>query len=72
MRGGSTSDAFIWRKGNGASSLYTFYHRSAIGDPPGWTLNSASLISGDGNTIYGWGFNPDDLIEMFKVTLNAP
>jgi hypothetical protein len=40
--------------------------------PEGWNLNVASLISADGNTIYGWGFNPDGLIEMFKVELNTP
>ena len=37
--------------------------------PDGWDLNVASLISADGNTVYGWGFNPDNLIEMFKVEL---
>jgi hypothetical protein len=32
--------------------------------------NAASLISADGNIIYGWGLNSDDLIEMYKVVLN--
>ena len=35
-----------------------------------WSLNSASVISADGKTVYGWGFNPDGFIEMFKVVLN--
>ena len=37
--------------------------------PDGWILSVASLISADGKTIYGWGFNPDGLLEMFKVAL---
>ncbi len=72
VRRGSTSDAFIWGKGSGASSLYTFITDRGAVVPAGWTLNAASLISADGNTIYGWGFNPDGLIEMFKVVSNTP
>ena len=37
--------------------------------PEGWDLTVASLISADGTTVYGWGFNPDNLVEMFKVEL---
>jgi uncharacterized membrane protein len=66
-----SEDAFIWRKGSGVSSLVTFITRRGAVVPAGWTLNVASLISADGNTIYGWGLNPDGLIEMFKVALNA-
>jgi hypothetical protein len=69
---GFSEDAFIWRKGSGASSLYRFIIHGGAVVPAGWTLNVASLISADGNTIYGWGFNPDGLIEMFKVELNTP
>ena len=38
--------------------------------PDGWSLNVANVISADGKTIYGWGFNPDGLVEMYKVVLN--
>ncbi len=56
--------------GRGAISLIKYLTRPAASVvPDGWTLNVASLISADGNTIYGWGFNPDGLIEMFKVVL---
>ena len=72
VRRGFTSDAFIWGKGSGASSLYTFITNRGAVVPAGWTLTVASLISADGNTVYGWGFNPDGLIEMFKVELNVP
>lgn len=66
------ADAFIWKKGSGASTLLTFITNRGAIVPPGWRLNAASLISADGNTIYGWGLNPDSLIEMFKVELNVP
>ena len=66
MRRGITSDAFIWGKGSGTSSLHSFITNRGAVVPVGWALNSASLISADGNTIYGWGFNPDDRIEMFS------
>jgi len=72
VRSAFTSDAFIWKKGTGASRLLTFITDRGAVVPPGWTLNVASLISADGNTIYGWGFNPDSLIEMYKVELNTP
>jgi uncharacterized membrane protein len=64
--------AFIWRKGAGARNLITFLRSRGAVVPDGWHLIAASLISADGNTIYGWGFNPDNLVEMFKVELNAP
>jgi uncharacterized membrane protein len=72
VRRGFSSGAFIWGKGSGASSLVTFITNRGAVVPAGWELTVASLISADGNTIYGWGFNPDGLIEMFKVELNAP
>jgi len=69
VRGG---DASIWENGSGASSLLTYITDHGAVVPPGWRLSSASLISSDGNTIYGWGLNADNLIEMFKVVLNTP
>lgn len=65
------SDAFIWGKGKGISSLYSFITTRGAVVPDGWQLAVASLISADGRTIYGWGFNPDHLIEMFKVELQT-
>jgi probable HAF family extracellular repeat protein len=60
--------AFIWKNGE-ISYLDTLLTTRGVVIPTGWTLNVASIISGDGKTIYGWGFNPDSLIEMFKVQL---
>ena len=61
---------FIWTEGEGATTLDAYLAKRGVVVPQGWILSVASLISADGNTIYGWGFNPDGLIEMFKVTLN--
>ncbi|MBA3608898.1 MAG: hypothetical protein H0W43_10400 [Chthoniobacterales bacterium] len=46
--------------------------RRGVTVPDGWHLSVANVISADGQTIYGWGFNPNHLIEMYKVVLNAP
>jgi uncharacterized membrane protein len=61
--------AFIWRDGRGPIILATFLADRGVVVPEGWNLTVASIISADGATVYGWGFNPDNLIEMFKVTL---
>ena len=60
----------MWRSGAKAPfTLIAFITDRGAVIPDGWTLFVASIISVDGNTIYGWGTNPDGLIEMFKVTL---
>ena len=61
--------AFLWRDQKG-NRLDTFLTNQGAVIPDGWTLFVASIISADGNTIYGWGTNPEGLIEMFKVVLN--
>jgi len=61
--------AFLWKHGKGAALLSKYLADSGVVVPEGWDLKVASLISADGNTVYGWGFNPDNLIEMFKVEL---
>ena len=66
-------NAFIWRSGGkGAAYLADFLQGRGAVIPAGWNLNVASIISPDGNTIYGWGFNPGGQVEMFKAVLNAP
>jgi uncharacterized membrane protein len=63
---------FIWRKGKGAFYFLNFLRSRGAVIPDGFRMIAASLISGDGNIIYGWGYNADLLVEMFKVELNAP
>ncbi len=66
---GRDERAFIWRDGKGASYLDTFLTRHGAVIPPGWSLFAGSLISADGRTIYGWGLNPANQFEMFKISL---
>jgi len=61
--------AFIWRDGRGVILLTKYLADHGVVVPEGWDLTVASLISADGTTVYGWGFNPDSLVEMFKVQL---
>jgi uncharacterized membrane protein len=68
-RGQRPQRAFIWRSGQGAAYLDEFLNARGAVVPAGWTLSVGSLISADGNTIYGWGSNPEGSIEMFKVDL---
>ena len=71
-KGQFLESGFIWRDRKGPFRLDVFVNRRGAVVPAGWNLNVASLISADGKTIYGWGFNPDNLVEMFKIDLNAP
>ena len=71
-KGQFSQSGFIWAHGKGANYLDVFLNNRGAVVPDGWTLNVASLISADGKIIYGWGFNPDGRIEMFKIDLNAP
>lgn len=64
--------AFIWSKSKGLEILEDFLKIRNVDVPPGWTFSSLSVISGDGKTLYGWGFNPNDLIEMFKIEIGNP
>ncbi len=63
--------AFLWRDQKGVLLQDFIVNQGAV-VPDGWTLMVSSVISADGNTIYGWGFNPSGLVEMFKVVLNTP
>ena len=62
--------AFLWRHGRGFILLAKYLADRGGVVPEGWDLTVASLISADGTTIYGWGFNPDNFVEMFKVVVN--
>ncbi len=67
---GGHQRAFLWRDGRGVIILAKYLADRGVVVPAGWDFQVASLISADGNTVYGWGFNPDRLVEMFKVELN--
>ena len=61
--------AVIWRQGKGLITLVQYLRDRGVEVPFGWRMNVASLISADGKTIYGWGFNLNDQVEMFKAEL---
>jgi hypothetical protein len=56
--------------GKEARDLLMFLKSRGAVVPDGWRLIVANLISADGNIIYGWGLNPDNLVEMYKVVLD--
>jgi len=68
---GFNERAFVWREGKGAAYLDTLLTNRGVTIPTGWSLSVASVISSDGKIIYGWGFNPDSRIEMYRVELGA-
>lgn len=61
--------AFIWINRTGGVFLDKYLANHGVVVPVGWSLSVANVISADGKTIYGWGFNPDSLIEMYKVAV---
>ena len=63
---------FIWRQGKGTFYMLNFLRSRGAVIPDGFRMTTNSVISANGNIIYGWGFNADLLIEMFKVDLKAP
>ena len=67
---GGHQRAFLWRDGRGVILLAKYLADRGAIVPEGWDLLVATLISADGKTVYGWGFNPDNLVEMYKVTLD--
>jgi uncharacterized membrane protein len=66
---GFSNRAFIWKKDAGVRYLDEFLRHRGAAPADGWSLLFASVISGDGRTLYGWGIDPDQLIEMYKVVL---
>jgi uncharacterized membrane protein len=71
VRKGINTRAFIWRQGSGASYVDTLLAKHGVVIPEGWSLNSAAVLSANGKTVYGWGFNPDSRIEMFRVEIGT-
>src|SRR4029077_10618700 len=57
-------------KARDARDLLTFLKSRGVVVPDGWSLIAANLISADGSIIYGWGLNPSNLVEMYKVVLD--
>jgi probable HAF family extracellular repeat protein len=62
--------ALLWRAGRGAILLTKYLADTGAIVPEGWNPTVADVISADGRTIYGWGLNPNNVVEMFKVEIN--
>jgi probable HAF family extracellular repeat protein len=74
--GNSTSargeEAFIWDDTNGMRSLEDVLIDDYGLDLTGWDLTSATGISADGQTIVGYGINPDGHTEAWIATVPIP
>jgi len=68
----SDSKAFIWREGVGMQYLATVVTSEYGLDLTGWTLTTATGVSGDGLVIVGWGKNPNGKNEGWIADLRAP
>jgi|APSaa5957512535_1039671.scaffolds.fasta_scaffold00799_22 probable HAF family extracellular repeat protein len=67
---GGFGEAFVWDGINGMQSLSTILTGSGV-DMTGWNLWYATGISDDGQTIVGYGKNPDGIQEAYVVNLGA-
>ena len=69
--GTSGGEAFYWNEKNGIRSISRWL--TILGaDMTGWELLSARGISADGNTVVGYGRNPQGQIEAFIALVPEP
>lgn len=66
------SIAFIWDETHGARFLADALADDYGLDLSGWTLNIVSDITPDGQTMVGYGINPDGNFEAFKIVVPGP
>jgi probable HAF family extracellular repeat protein len=69
---GSTfaDSSFIWDATNGLRSVRTILTQAALAT--GWSISSATGISGDGTKIVGFGSPSTDVATSWLLDLNAP
>jgi probable HAF family extracellular repeat protein len=70
--GGSIYQASIWDSANGMRSLQGVLTNSYGLNLTGWTLQEATSVSADGNTITGYGIDPRGNIEAWVVQIPEP
>ena len=66
------SEAFIWDAVKGMQNLQEVLGSQLGLDLTGWRLGLARGISADGQTIVGWGTNPDGFTEAFIAVIPRP
>jgi probable HAF family extracellular repeat protein len=69
-RAGSGKGAVIWRSGLEMTSLQDILTTAGV-DLTGWTLDSATGVSGNGLKIVGFGTNPDGNTEAWLADLEG-
>jgi hypothetical protein len=65
-------EGFVRTQGMGMMTIddYLAFHGVLV--PPGWELWHLTCVSGDGNTIGGWGLAPDGSLQGFVATVPSP
>ena len=64
-------EAFVWDSANGMRELDDTLTGLGL-NLTGWSLDEATGISADGNTIVGWGMNPNGQREAWLATVPEP
>ena len=64
--------AFLWTGADGMVSLKDYLIAHGASNLTGWTLTAAQGISGNGNTIVGYGRNPAGQSEAWIATVPEP
>jgi len=74
--GNSTSasqvEPFLWTNAGGMVGLRDYLANHKVTNLTGWTLQEATAVSADGNTIVGRGINPNGLMEPWIATIPEP
>jgi probable HAF family extracellular repeat protein len=71
LDGGGEEEAFVWDETNGMRRVQDALTDAGL-DMTGWRLIFARGVSDDGNTIVGWGTNPDGQDEGWIARLVSP
>jgi probable HAF family extracellular repeat protein len=65
--GSSAGTAFVWTSAGGMRSVQSVLTDDFGIDLTGWTLQEATGVSADGNTLVGWGQNPSGGTEAWRA-----
>jgi len=64
-------NAVIWTPGAGMQLLRDYATAHGVTIPTGWELISANAVSADGQSVGGWGVNPNGQIASFVVDMHT-
>jgi len=63
--------ASIWTPSAGLEPLADYVAARGVSVPDNWFLAAATAISADGETIGGWGIDPDGIMAAFVIDLHS-